>query len=103
MLVGVRPLQPPIHDQIAEEYDKFHPVVTSPTPVSLPPATLAAFSDARARIKADQESHPEPQKPGDDVVILPLGTSSALPSKYRNGKSNFRFRMHADKINKPFA
>lgn len=33
------------------------------------------------------------KKPGDDVVVTTLGTGSALPSKYRNGKSSISPRQ----------
>jgi hypothetical protein len=32
------------------------------------------------------EINERPSRPGDDVVIVPFGTSSAAPSQYRNGE-----------------
>lgn len=68
-----------------EEYDRFHPAVTSPAPTPLPPSTLERFSEAKANIETFRRSGRLPTPKGADVKILPLGTGSAIPSKYRNG------------------
>ncbi|KDQ10344.1 hypothetical protein BOTBODRAFT_115899 [Botryobasidium botryosum FD-172 SS1] len=54
--------------------------------LDLTPATEAAFDAARADVEAQRAVYAEgrPSQPGDDIVVTPLGTGSALPSKYRN-------------------
>ena len=51
----------------------------------LSPAAFKKYEEARATARAA----PSPsfkRANGDHVKVIPLGTSSALPSKYRNGK-----------------
>ncbi|KAL4253032.1 RNase Z family protein [Abortiporus biennis] len=87
--VGARPRVAPKKSELAIEHDHFHPAVTSSDPLPLPEATQKAFEASVAAWKHRQESTPKESEPGDDVVILPLGTSSALPSTYRNVSSTF--------------
>jgi vacuolar-type H+-ATPase subunit E/Vma4 len=47
---------------------------------------LAHIPQCRASIESEQLQH-QAQEPGDDLVVTTLGTGSAMPSKYRNGKS----------------
>ena len=57
----------------------------------LSPAAFEKFKDARATAKATPTGRSNPYSRlvnGDDVRVIPLGTSSALPSKYRNGRSS---------------
>lgn len=64
--------------------DRFHPAIASGSEWELPEDTRARYDEA---IKAVEESKKPEPKPGDDLVIVPLGTSSAVPSRYRNGPS----------------
>jgi len=57
----------------------------------LSPAAFEKFKDARETAKATPTGRPNPYSRlvnGDNVKVIPLGTSSALPSKYRNGQSS---------------
>ena len=80
--VHIRPPSPPKRDPYAQ--DKFHPVCQAP--VELTPATREAFDKAQAVVSQRIAEGAVPKLPGSDVTVLPLGTSSAVPSKYRNGK-----------------
>ena len=53
----------------------------------LSPAAFEKFEEARAAVKATALSTNAASRRanGDNVKFIPLGTSSALPSKYRNG------------------
>ena len=55
----------------------------------LSPAAFEKFEEARAiaRSTPTNTSPSSRQASGDNVKVIPLGTSSALPSKYRNGMS----------------
>lgn len=67
------------------EGNKFHDAIIAPEGLTLPPATLSAFEQAKqnaAAVMANRAS-----RPGDDVVVVPLGTGSAIPAPSRNGKS----------------
>ena len=88
MLIDIRPPHPPRIDPLAEGTDQFHPAVTNPELLALPLSTAAAFATARERVSEHQgaASDDRTRRAGDDVVIVPLGTSSAAPTKYRNGK-----------------
>ncbi|KAH8083328.1 hypothetical protein BXZ70DRAFT_1073609 [Cristinia sonorae] len=82
--VDVRPARGPILDQASLDYDRFHPIATGERSLEIEEKTLQAFEDAQiAASKLDAV----PAKPEDGVTIIPLGTSSALPSKYRNVSS----------------
>lgn len=77
------PLLPPDNDGI----DLFHPAIQGgayDTSTFLKPKTVAAYQHAQTLVE-DKRAQRVP-RPGDDVTIIPLGTSSAMPSKYRNGK-----------------
>ncbi|TRM58741.1 hypothetical protein BD626DRAFT_410082 [Schizophyllum amplum] len=85
----MRPPGPPVRDPHA--LDRFHPVVeasvSTSTPVELTPSTRAAFELARSVAAKRIAEGALPRLPGSDVTVLPLGTSSAVPSKYRNVSS----------------
>lgn len=79
---SMRPLTPP---KIAScEFDKFHEAVKADPSDSLSPGMKAKFEEARAAVDTAQSSHSQ-ELPGSDVTIIPFGTSSASPTKYRNG------------------
>jgi len=50
------------------------------------PAAFEKFEEARATARAAPDPSFRPAN-GDHVKVIPLGTSSAAPSKYRNGMS----------------
>lgn len=82
---GVRPVQPPVYSKIAEEKDTFHPAVQSSSALSLPDLTTKRFTEAKSAVAEYAKSGLVSPRPGSDVVVTPLGTSSAVPTKYRNG------------------
>ncbi|KZV65463.1 Metallo-hydrolase/oxidoreductase [Peniophora sp. CONT] len=77
----VRPPTSPESNADLVARDRFHPAVASGSEWELPEDTRARYDEA---IKAVEESQKPEPKPGDDLVIVPLGTSSAVPSRYRN-------------------
>ncbi|KIM85847.1 hypothetical protein PILCRDRAFT_817088 [Piloderma croceum F 1598] len=79
----IRPFQPPIYDKPSEEQDGVH----SSTPVCLPELMTKRFFEARQAVEEFSKNDLATSKPGSDVVITPLGTSSACPTKYRNVSS----------------
>ncbi|KZT10496.1 uncharacterized protein LAESUDRAFT_810112 [Laetiporus sulphureus 93-53] len=86
-IVMMRPLTDPCDDEEIAKYDLFHPVITSGMPVSLPESISNEFAAAKARVQRHVDERAQDKKPGDDVEVIPLGTSSAVPSKYRNVSS----------------
>ena len=83
----IRPFKPPIYDQASDEQT----ALQSSTPVSLPDLTAKRFSEAKEAVTEFSKTDQVTLKPGSDVVITPLGTSSACPTKFRNG-------MHAHPV-----
>jgi hypothetical protein len=79
--VDVRPSGPPT---IIKRDDKFHDALASQEGFSLPPATLAAYRKAKENADAAMASR-EP-RPGDNVVVVALGTGGSVPATYRNGE-----------------
>lgn len=86
--LDIRPPRPPKQNPSAEAADLFHPAITSPTPITLSPALLEQYDVAKR--EAAQALADRTGKPGDNVMIIPLGTGSAAPTKYRNGWYPFR-------------
>ncbi|KAI0937587.1 hypothetical protein AcW1_001572 [Taiwanofungus camphoratus] len=86
-LIDIRPPRDPCHDELAQAYDHFHPAVASGSSVSLPASLTQKFSIAKARVQNCASNVAIAHKPGDNIVVVPLGTSSASPSKYRNVSS----------------
>lgn len=84
IVVSMRP-PCPAAVEIDSGRDRFHPAIRSPELFELPPATLKCFDEARRRIEMFIAAGNAPKPPGGNVGILPLGTGSSLPSKYRNG------------------
>ncbi|KAI0058634.1 hypothetical protein BV25DRAFT_1212589 [Artomyces pyxidatus] len=83
----MRPRKPPAAEESIQNRDKFHPAVTSPDLLALPLATLGRFAEAQEQVQsilAEREKVGKESRPGDDVVVVPLGTSSAVSSRYRN-------------------
>ncbi|KAG1723801.1 hypothetical protein EDB19DRAFT_1915912 [Suillus lakei] len=79
-IIDVRPPRPPLRDSEAEANYFFHPVVLSGEPPTLSDAARTRFSEARARVNEATV----PDVTGKDVMVVTLGTGSAIPSKYRN-------------------
>ena len=103
MHTGVRPIIPP---KVWDSGENFHPAAKELAAIHevkgiefdkkiLSPAAFEKFEEARAAVKATPvcTNPPTRRANGDDVKVIPLGTSSALPSKYRNGTSPF-FSSH---------
>ena len=83
----MRPPGPPVQETFAEGGDRFHPAF-SPENASLrtlPSLTLERFADAKKNIEEHVQAGNVPVPKGADVRVIPLGTGSAVPSKYRNG------------------
>jgi ribonuclease Z len=87
LLISMRPPAPPTIEILAKDGDLFHPAVSSEKPVSLSSLTLERFAEARANIENHINSGKLHVPVGADVGIIPLGTGSAIPTKYRNGLS----------------
>jgi hypothetical protein len=63
----------------------------------LSPAAFRKFEEAKATVKASGTGRFNArlwQVKGYDVKVIPLGTSSAVPSKYRNGRLPPFFPIH---------
>lgn len=84
ILTEMRPTKPPKLNPLAEEIDSFHSGVSQSTPPELPASTLEKFTQAQGLVETFKTKERILQA-GDSVTIIPLGTSSALPTKYRNG------------------
>jgi ribonuclease Z len=84
--VDVRPPRRVSVDPISEEKDKFHPAIAAEVPPDLPLATNEKFSETKSIISnhlaALDNGVPNA---GDELVVIPLGTNSAISSRYRNG------------------
>lgn len=84
-----RPVKPP--RPIDGWRDDFHPFVTGKEDLRYSRQMEAAIRRSRSRSRSispsplNRRAVPKPREPGDDVVVVPLGTSSAIPSRYRNG------------------
>lgn len=86
----MRPPAPPVQETFAEDVDLFHPAVSSQNPSlrTLPTLTLQRFAEGK-KITEDHLNSGSVNIPnGADVGVIPLGTGSAIPTKYRNGLSN---------------
>ncbi|KAG5640501.1 hypothetical protein DXG03_008289 [Asterophora parasitica] len=79
---NMRSPAPPI---LKETRDSFHAAASSEKLPTLPPKTSEKFEIAKKNVEDHIASGTVP--PGADVKIIPLGTGSAVPSKYRNVSS----------------
>lgn len=91
MQIDLRPSRPPFLEEDNGSEIEFRAAVSSSTPLELPPPLLNAFARAKAQYAELQAQTNSETKPGDDVLIVPLGTSSAMPNLYRNGMNCFRY------------
>ncbi|KAJ7065274.1 hypothetical protein C8F01DRAFT_737448 [Mycena amicta] len=84
--MSVRPAGVPEYGRLpAERKDHFHPATTNPDLLMLSPAVLEKFAEMKAKVMET----PPPVTPvrGADVVVIPLGTASAVPTSSRNVSS----------------
>jgi ribonuclease Z len=87
LLIQMRPPAPPAQETFAERGDLFHPAVSSQYTNlrTLPTLTLERFADAKKNIEDHLNNGSVNIPKGADVGVIPLGTGSAIPTKYRNG------------------
>jgi ribonuclease Z len=109
--ISMRPFKPPTVETTVQ--DNFHPAMKVNVPVQLPPWTAKKFKIAKKSVvnasrrgrrrtrspgsgknSSGSESDSSPsRRRGRDVGVLPLGTGSAAPSKYRNGTFDQLFSL----------
>jgi len=81
-------------DPVLTEKDKFHSAIAAELSSGLPPATKEKFTDAQnvvdTRLAETDGSVP---RAGDELVVIPLGTNSAISSRYRNGDYFVQFSL----------
>lgn len=84
--VDVRPPRRVLVDPILEEKDKFHPAMAAEVLPELPLATNEKFAETKSIIsnRLAMLDNDVPNA-GDELMVIPLGTNSALSSRYRNG------------------
>lgn len=84
--VDIRPPRRVVVDPISEERDRFHPAMAAEVPPDLPLATNTKFAETKSMI-SDRLAMLDNDVPnaGDELVVIPLGTNSAMSSRYRNG------------------
>lgn len=87
LLITIRPPAAPITEICEKDGDLFHPAVSSENPIVLPPLTRERFAASRSSIEEHIASGKLHVPKGADVGVIPLGTGSAIPTKYRNGSS----------------
>ncbi|KAI0826548.1 hypothetical protein BC628DRAFT_239357 [Trametes gibbosa] len=82
-VVPVRPLRPPEIDDKAKagEFDGFATTGSLP---ELSDAMRKKFAEVNDRIKIRIGRRSPAAKPGDNIVVTPLGTGSAIPTRSRN-------------------
>ena len=84
LLLSVRPFNPPGHDPLAKE-DELRALAESKSLPELSTSVNEEFAAVKKRV-AERVSRGSPASvPGDDVVVTPLGTGSAVPTRLRNG------------------
>jgi ribonuclease Z len=94
LTVPVHPSGAPTKLANAVIKDHFHPLLENKQKdgsifVQQSNETRAKFAEARRMVRdAKQSMGEDPGRPGDDVVVVPLGTGSAIPGQYRTGESS---------------
>lgn len=83
---GIRPFHLPVYDKSMEEKDLFHPAMEAQAPLALSDATAKRFQESKDAVMQYVAHNSIVETPGSGVIVTPLGTSSAIPTKYRNGK-----------------
>ena len=90
--VDIRPPRPVAIDPILREKDKFHPAIADEIPPGLSPETRGKFTKAQNVVDTRlAELGGNVPKAGDELVVIPLGTNSAISSRYRNGDYGIHF------------
>lgn len=84
--VDIRPPRRVLVDPILEEKDKFHPAMAANVGPELSLATKEKFMEAQSVINTLEKQDGGVPDAGDELVVIPLGTSSAIMSRYRNGE-----------------
>ncbi|KII91109.1 hypothetical protein PLICRDRAFT_37799 [Plicaturopsis crispa FD-325 SS-3] len=88
MSVDIRPAKAPVMDADFTEKDLFHPATQSPVHSLLSDTTRRRFREAQTLVDEFRGRNKKERSPGDDVAIVPLGTASSVPTKYRNVSGN---------------
>ncbi|KAI9444283.1 hypothetical protein H4582DRAFT_1920585 [Lactarius indigo] len=88
--VDVRPPRPLAVDPMLRDKDKFHPAIAAETPPGLSPETKEKFTTAQKVVDTRlAELDGNVPKAGDELVVIPLGTNSAISTRYRNVSGYF--------------
>ena len=82
--VDIRPPRRVLVDPMLEEKDKFHPALAADMLPELSLVTREKFTEAQVAINSLAKPDDVPDA-GDELVVIPLGTSSAITTRYRNG------------------
>ncbi|TFK47540.1 hypothetical protein OE88DRAFT_1665716 [Heliocybe sulcata] len=90
-LISIRPPKPPTLDAEGVRPDPFHPALldSDANPI-LSEEIRERFEQTKEVVRSrieEWEGKKREKRPGDDVVVTPLGTSSAMPTKQRNVSS----------------
>ena len=99
LTIPVHPTGPPTEIPNAVIKDFFHPLLQNRDSdgsilVAQSTETRAKFSQAKSMVsEARTAMEGTPAKPGDDVVVVPLGTGSAIPGQYRTGTSRCSYAV----------
>ncbi|TBU28507.1 hypothetical protein BD311DRAFT_722416 [Dichomitus squalens] len=83
LLLGLRPLNAPGYDSLAKE-DAFNALAESKSLPELSASVNEKFAAVKARVAERIGRRSPASQPGDDVVVTPLGTGSAIPTLLRN-------------------
>ena len=86
-LLHVRPVRPPVQDELAKE-DEFNPLAVAGSLPELSGPVMETFAAVKAEVAERMGRGSPASAPGDDVVVTPLGTGSAIPTKMRNGEDH---------------
>ncbi|OJT01745.1 Zinc phosphodiesterase ELAC protein 2 [Trametes pubescens] len=83
LMVHVRPLRPPIVDDKGHE-DEFGSLAASGSLPELSDNVRQTFAEIKESVGTRVACKSPRAQPGDDVVVTPLGTGSAIPTRLRN-------------------
>ncbi|KAL7284142.1 hypothetical protein ACG7TL_001423 [Trametes sanguinea] len=83
LITHVRPLRAPAKDSRAKE-DEFSAIAETGAVPELSDAVREDFAAVKAQVSARIGRGSPASQPGDDVVVTPLGTGSAVPTALRN-------------------
>lgn len=83
--VDIRPPRRVLVDPMSEEMDRFHPAMAAEVTPEPPFATNEKFAETKSIISNRLATlDNDVPNAGDELVVIPLGTNSALSSRYRN-------------------